>query len=159
MSVLLAILIMRGTRITREVLNQYFHAWLFSSIYLYCSLFNYWIYRKKIYIYIKVGNRKIHIILTSLLCLLCSSFLVTGCGWLYWVFYTVSLLCFFLLYFISNCTIFWFKFNVVSLNVLHVSSSHENWNGVIEAIPQTKMCLLFNNCFVLHIKRYLLMKF
>ena len=51
--------------------------------------------QKETYIYIKGGNRKLYIILTSLSWLLCSSFLVTCCCWLYWVFYTVSVLFYF----------------------------------------------------------------
>ena len=51
--------------------------------------------QKEIYIYIKGGNRKLHIIVTFLLCILCSLFLVTCCCWLYWVFYTDSFLFYF----------------------------------------------------------------
>ena len=94
MSVWLAIIVKRGIRITKEVLNQYLHAWWSSSIYFYCSLFKHWIWFTEINLYLfKGGNRKLHI---TLIFLIVSIMFIIFCYLLLllnlWVFYTVSLL-------------------------------------------------------------------
>ena len=152
----LAILIKRGIRIKIEVLNQYLHVWWSSSMYFYCSLFNYWIYRKKSISISRLVIRK-YISYELLYCVyyiphFCYLLLLIILGILY---------CFFIILF-SYCTLFlivkFYWLNLLfSLYVFLVLSSLENWNGVNGVIR--KMSLLFHNCYVLHTIRYLLMKF